>query len=65
MNPSEPEDPIPSPCTNVCRMDARNLFCEGCLRTVDEICGWSGASREERLEVLAEIEKRRRLLAAP
>jgi predicted Fe-S protein YdhL (DUF1289 family) len=32
---------VPSPCVNVCRMDARTGWCEGCLRTLDEIAGWS------------------------
>jgi predicted Fe-S protein YdhL (DUF1289 family) len=30
-----------SPCINVCRMDASTGWCEGCLRTIDEIAGWS------------------------
>jgi len=32
---------IPSPCISVCRMDARSGWCEGCMRTIDEIAGWS------------------------
>jgi predicted Fe-S protein YdhL (DUF1289 family) len=32
---------VPSPCINVCRMDASTGWCEGCLRTIDEIAGWS------------------------
>ncbi len=34
-------DSVASPCNSVCRMDARSGFCEGCLRTLDEIAGWS------------------------
>lgn len=30
-----------SPCISVCRMDASTGWCEGCLRTLDEIAGWS------------------------
>ncbi len=33
--------PVPSPCINVCRMDARSGLCEGCRRTLDEIAHWS------------------------
>jgi uncharacterized protein len=33
--------PVPSPCINVCRMDKATGWCEGCLRTIDEIRGWS------------------------
>ena len=32
---------VPSPCTGVCRIDARSGCCEGCLRTLDEIAAWS------------------------
>ena len=31
----------PSPCINICRMNEDNGLCEGCLRTIDEIAGWS------------------------
>jgi uncharacterized protein len=33
--------PVPSPCINVCRMDEPTGWCEGCLRTIEEIRGWS------------------------
>lgn len=32
---------IPSPCVDVCRMNPATGWCEGCLRTIDEIAGWS------------------------
>lgn len=32
---------VVSPCVNVCRMDAATGWCEGCLRTLDEIGAWS------------------------
>jgi uncharacterized protein len=32
---------VPSPCINICRMDEASGWCEGCLRTIDEISGWS------------------------
>ena len=35
------ESAVLSPCINVCRMDASTGWCEGCLRTIDEIAGWS------------------------
>lgn len=31
---------VPSPCINVCRMDDATGWCEGCLRTIDEIVAW-------------------------
>ncbi len=32
---------VPSPCCSVCRMDAGSGLCDGCLRPIDEIAGWS------------------------
>jgi uncharacterized protein len=31
---------VPSPCINVCKMDPGTGWCEGCLRTIDEIVAW-------------------------
>jgi len=36
-----PGQPVPSPCNSVCRVDPASGRCEGCLRTLDEIAGWS------------------------
>ena len=33
--------PVPSPCIDVCCIDARTGWCEGCRRTLDEIACWS------------------------
>lgn len=51
---------VPSPCTNVCRMDARSGWCEGCLRTIDEIAAWGALDDAARRVVLAELSQRRR-----
>lgn len=40
FDPAYNEGP-PSPCISVCRMDAEGRYCEGCLRTIDEIRAWS------------------------
>jgi len=53
-------DDVASPCINVCKMDERSSFCEGCFRTIDEIACWSGYTREEKLAVLAKLEPRKR-----
>ncbi|WP_114648994.1 DUF1289 domain-containing protein [Pseudothauera hydrothermalis] len=55
---------IPSPCINVCRMDAQRQFCEGCLRTIAEITAWSRADDAERLRILAAVAERRAARAA-
>jgi predicted Fe-S protein YdhL (DUF1289 family) len=41
VDPQDVVAPVPSPCINVCRMDRASGWCEGCLRTIDEIRGWS------------------------
>jgi predicted Fe-S protein YdhL (DUF1289 family) len=53
--------PTASPCTNVCRMDAATGWCEGCLRTIDEIAAWSTLDDEARCEVVARLSERRLL----
>ncbi|WP_019452097.1 DUF1289 domain-containing protein [Cupriavidus sp. BIS7] len=57
--------PVPSPCRSVCKMDAASGYCEGCLRTIDEIAGWSKADDEERRRIWALLPARvSRLCAA-
>ena len=51
--------PVLSPCTNVCRMDARTGWCEGCWRTIDEIAAWAALDDAARRAVLARIAARR------
>ena len=51
--------PVLSPCTNVCRMDARSGWCEGCWRTIDEIAAWAALDDAARRAVLARIAARR------
>lgn len=43
-----------TPCTGVCRLDARGL-CEGCLRTGDEIARWSAMDDEQKLWLMDRI----------
>ncbi len=50
---------LPSPCINVCRMDAARQLCEGCLRTIPEITAWSRADDAERQRILAAVAERR------
>ena len=42
---------VPSPCINVCRMDEASGWCEGCLRTIDEIAAWGGLSDDAKRAV--------------
>ncbi len=50
---------VPSPCIDLCRMNPATGFCDGCLRTIDEIAGWSGYSGDEKRAVLARLAVRR------
>lgn len=48
---------IVSPCINVCRMEGD--VCVGCLRTLNEIAGWSRMPDSEKQGVLARVEQRK------
>ena len=49
-------EPVKSPCTSVCKMDERTGWCLGCMRTIDEIAGWSRMDDAKRLVVWDRIE---------
>lgn len=55
---------VPSPCINVCRMDAATGWCEGCRRTLDEIAAWSGMNDEDKRAVWRALALRRSRAAA-
>lgn len=57
-------DPVPSPCVNLCRMDRQRRWCEGCLRTIDEIAGWSRMDESSKRAVHARLPERRAQRAA-
>jgi len=56
-------DEIASPCVKLCVVHPEARICVGCLRSIDEIAGWSRLSPEARAEVLAELPARAPLLA--
>jgi uncharacterized protein len=53
---------VASPCINICRMNAATGWCEGCLRTIDEIARWSALDDSARRAVWAELPQRRAAL---
>jgi predicted Fe-S protein YdhL (DUF1289 family) len=54
-----PEDePVLSPCINVCRMDPATGWCEGCYRTIEEITAWSRMSDADKREVWRRLVER-------
>jgi len=50
---------VPSPCINVCRLNPRTGWCEGCGRTGAEIAEWPTADDARRREILAGLASRR------
>jgi len=53
------ESSVPSPCVSICNMDPATGLCSGCLRTIDEIAGWSRYSNAEKRAVWQLIGARR------
>ena len=49
---------VPSPCISICRMVPATGFCEGCLRTIDEIAAWSRMDDARKRSVWRAIELR-------
>jgi predicted Fe-S protein YdhL (DUF1289 family) len=54
---------LPSPCISVCRMEPQTGWCEGCLRTIDEIMQWSGAGEQRKREIWVEVKRRYQTIA--
>lgn len=52
------DENVPSPCVSVCRMDAQKEFCEGCLRSIDEIRVWRASSDQDKKLIWTRIEQR-------
>ena len=50
---------VPSPCVNICRIDAATRLCEGCRRTIDEIARWSSTTDDDRRAILDALAERR------
>ena len=49
---------LPSPCISICRMEPATGFCQGCLRTIDEIAAWSRMDDARKRSVWRAIELR-------
>jgi len=52
----------PSPCISVCVMNPQTGWCDGCLRSIDEIAQWSAASDEAKRAVWIAIKRRQAAL---
>lgn len=51
--------PVPSPCTNICRMNPATGWCSGCWRTLDEIAAWSTMADDAKRHVWSLLPARR------
>lgn len=49
---------LPSPCVSVCRMDEALGLCAGCLRSIDEIAGWSRTDDARRRAIWQRVAER-------
>ena len=50
---------IESPCIKICVVHREERLCTGCLRSIDEIAGWSRMTPEQRREIMDELPSRR------
>ena len=50
---------IQSPCIGLCRLNEQDM-CVGCYRSIDEISCWSQASDVCKLQILENVENRKR-----
>ena len=55
---AEADQPVASPCINVCRMTEDRSHCKGCFRTIDEIRAWSKGDAELRLQIWSQLLQR-------
>jgi hypothetical protein len=53
-----------SPCINICRMDHATGWCDGCLRTIDEIAGWSSFDENTKRAIWQALDARHEQLMA-
>lgn len=55
---------VPSPCVGICRMDAADRWCVGCLRSRQEIAAWGQLTPLEQRALWAQLTQRRAHLTA-
>lgn len=59
FDPETDTSAVPSPCRQICKLDAARQHCIGCLRTRDEIMNWSLMTEDEKRTVWRELLQRR------
>ncbi len=50
---------VASPCIDICRIDPDRGWCEGCLRTLDEIAAWGALDNSAKREIWKRLPARR------
>jgi len=53
-------EPISSPCNNICSIDPNSGLCLGCDRTLSEIGEWASATDIRKKEILTLLESRKK-----
>ena len=59
FDPDRDADPVPSPCVNVCELDAARQGCIGCFRLLGEISGWRAMSDDDKRAIWRQVLARR------
>jgi uncharacterized protein len=54
---------VESPCVKTCLIHPQARLCVGCLRTMEEIAGWTKLTPEERRAIMAALPSRAPRLA--
>ncbi len=55
---------VASPCVGVCAIEPQSGWCEGCLRTIDEIAAWGALDDRARREIWKRLPARRAAVQA-
>lgn len=59
FDPDRDAGPVPSPCVNVCELDAARQGCVGCFRLLGEISGWRAMGEDEKRAIWRQVLMRR------
>ena len=59
FDPDRDAGPVPSPCVNVCELDAARQGCIGCFRLLGEIAGWRAMGDGEKRAIWRQVLARR------
>ncbi len=60
MKQSNSKTTVASPCVDNCCLNDDDI-CMGCFRSLQEILDWGGADSQLRLEILRQVDERKKL----